>query len=77
MAQPAVQPLASVPLPLAPRPVVSNGRYSHNGLEIAQDHRAGKTTALWEAVTSLCLAKTSALKVSVKGAKGLPFWTSW
>lgn len=55
MAQPAEQPLACVPLSLAPRPVVSNGRYSHNGLEIAQDHRAGKTTALWEALTSLWL----------------------
>ena len=62
---------------MASRPMVFNGCYSHNGLEIAQDHRAGKTTALWEAVTNLCLAKTSALKVSVKGAKGLPFQTSW
>lgn len=47
MAQPVVKPLACVPLPLAPRPVVYDGRYSHNGLEIAQDYRAGKTTDLW------------------------------
>lgn len=47
MSQSAVQPLACVPLSLAPRPVVSNGRYSHGGLEIAQDHRAGETTDLW------------------------------
>lgn len=70
MAQPVVKPLACVPLPLAPRPVVYDGRYSHNGLEIAQDYRDGKTTDLWYAVTSLFLAKTSSLKVSCEEHRG-------
>lgn len=47
-------------IPLAPRPIVSNG------LEIAQDHRPGKIIALQQVVQSI-LANTSSLKDLKRG----------